>query len=104
MQGGGRGCCFISAAFVLWLQHSASSSVCDSPQTPTSATVVPVLCLHVHIDSLQFALYLVLWFLLYSLAFCSEGGEVCCAVHLGEKGTLLLRPEVKKTAISPLLD
>lgn len=31
-----------------------------------------------------------------SLAFYSEGGEVCGEVRLCEKGTLLLRPEVKK--------
>lgn len=31
-----------------------------------------------------------------SLAFYSEGGEVCGKVRLREKGTLLLRPEVKK--------
>lgn len=60
--------------------------------------------LHVCVDSFQFALFLVLWLLLYSLAFCSEGGEVCGKVHLGEKGTLLLRPEVRKPPISLLWD
>lgn len=104
VQGGGGGCCFISATFVLYLRRSAGGSVHDSPQAPTSATVVPILYLHVHVDSFQFALFLVLWVLLYSFVFCSEGGEVCGEVHLGEKGTLLLRPEVKKTPISPLQD
>lgn len=35
-----------------------------------------------------------------SLAFYSEGGEVCGEVRLREKGTLLLRPEVKKNHFS----
>lgn len=90
--------------FVLQLRSGAGGSVCDSPQAATSAAAVPVLYLHVHVDSFQFGLFLVLWVLLYSLAFCSEGGEVCGEVHLVEKGTLLLRPEVKKTPISPLWD
>lgn len=65
---------------------------------------VPILYLHVHVDSFQLVLFSVLWFLLYSLAFCSEGGEVCGEVCVGEKGTLVLRPEVRKTPISPLWD
>lgn len=83
-------------------QSSGSGSLCDSPQAAT----VPALYLHWSAwpCSFQFALLLVLWVLLYSLALCSEGGEVCGEVRLGEKGTLLLRSEVRKPPISLLWD
>lgn len=103
MQGEG-GCSFVSATFMLWLGSGDGSSLHDSPQVPTSATALPALYVLVHIDSVQFALFLVLWVLLYRLAFCSEGDEVCGELHLDEMGTSLLRAEVKKPPISPLWD
>lgn len=95
---GGGGCfCFVSAA---------CSAVRDQfyAQTPAGTAhsqhlAMPTLYLHVHVGSFWFAL--LLWVLsvqpeAQSLAFYSEGGEVCGEVRLHEKGTLLLRPEVKK--------
>lgn len=78
-------------------------SLCKE-QAPVSTAAVPALYLHVRADSFQFALFSVLWVLLYSLALCSEGSEVCGEVHLGGKGTLLLRSEVRKPPISLLWD
>lgn len=92
-----------AVSYQLPLCSGCHRSVHDGAQALTSATVMPVLYLHVHVDSFQFALFRVV-VLLYSLTFCSEDGEVCGKVHLGEKGTLLLRPEVNKPPISPLWD
>lgn len=92
---------------------SSQPALCSDGEAAAVAAFVTALrhrspllrCLRfVCVDSFQFALFLVLWVLLYSLALCSEGGEVCGEVHLGEKGTLLLRPEVRKPPISLLWD
>lgn len=97
---GGRGA---ASHHIRW-RSSGSGSFSDSPEAPISAAAVPALYLHVRADTFQFALFLVLWVFLYSLALCSEGGEACGEIHLGEKGTLLLRSEVRKPPISLLWD